>query len=208
VAQPEDPDGVENAQPRITSHDADQPEKSESSLLKIRANTLKSLANRTWLDTEDIADDACNTAWTIAIAATAGPFVTAFCTELGRRCGGTVADWASRVHFRRRNDGSAGDEIVVKADDTITVFEFDEQVSDEARLALLNLDITDKAVKGHRLKWSPKVRAWVAVGMGGSPPKSNHGPKPSLPPTDTKPKTSRRVPPTTANRRIQRRKHS
>jgi len=36
----------------------------------------------------------------IVLAGTLGPLIAAFCTELGKRLGGTVADWASRIKVR------------------------------------------------------------------------------------------------------------
>jgi hypothetical protein len=98
---------------------------------------------------------------------TLGPFTTAFCTELGKRFGGTVADWTSRVRLHRASDQSDKAEIVVRADDTFTVIELEEGVSDEARLALLDLDIQAEDIRGHRLKWDTALNAWVPVDIPG-----------------------------------------
>src|ERR1700692_4509577 len=87
-------------------------------------------------------------------AATFGPFVTAFCTELGKRFGGTVADWTSRVHLRRKGGESTKADLIVEVDDEVTVLELQDDLPDEARLALLELDLKQQAVRGRRLTWS------------------------------------------------------
>jgi|SRR5580704_14210949 hypothetical protein len=96
-------------------------------------------------------------------AATFGPFVTAFCTELGKRFGGTVADWTSRVHLRRKGGGSTKADLIVEVDDDVTVLELEDDLPDEARLALLELDIKQQAVRGRRLTWNAAAQAWLPV---------------------------------------------
>ena len=99
----------------------------------------------------------------MAVAAgTLGPFVSAFCTELGKRFGGTVADWVSHVRLLRRRDSSKA-ELLLKLDDDVTVVELEEELSDEARLALLELDIRAQAVRGRRLRWDAAAGTWVPV---------------------------------------------
>jgi hypothetical protein len=99
------------------------------------------------------------------LAGTFGPFVTAFCTELGKRFGGTVAHWASRVHLRPKRGDPATGELVVMVDKTVTVLELKEDLPDEARLALLDLDVT--TLLGHRLTWSAEVEKWVPADLRG-----------------------------------------
>ncbi len=90
-----------------------------------------------------------------AAAGTVGPFVTACCTELGKRFGGTVADWTSRV---RRNA-----DIPVEVDGVVTVLQIEENLPDEARLTLLDLDFNDPVVRGCRLRWNTEAQAWVPI---------------------------------------------
>jgi hypothetical protein len=99
----------------------------------------------------------------VIAAGTLGPFVNAFCTELGKRLGGTVADWASRVHLQRRRDDSDGADLVVEANDSTTVLELSESMTDEAKLALLDLDITDVTIRGHRLRWDAQSASWATA---------------------------------------------
>jgi hypothetical protein len=94
----------------------------------------------------------------IVTAATAGPFVTAFCTELGKRFGGSVADWIARV---RRSQ--AGVTLDIPVDGDITVVELAEDLPDDARLALIDLDFTNPSVRGHRLRWDAETQSWVTI---------------------------------------------
>jgi hypothetical protein len=97
----------------------------------------------------------------VVAAGTLGPLVTAFCTELGRRLGGTVADWSGRMHLRRKANSSATTELVVETGSVSTVIEVGEDLSDEAKLALLDLDVESNGIRGKRLEWDEQVRAWL-----------------------------------------------
>jgi hypothetical protein len=82
-----------------------------------------------------LADERSNrliTELAVVAAVTAGPFVTAFCAELGRRFGGTAADWADRVRSRRAMTGSAAAEIEVEAFGKVTILEITEPLTDDA----------------------------------------------------------------------------
>jgi hypothetical protein len=94
-------------------------------------------------------------------AATIGPFVTAFCTELGKRFGGSVADWAARMKLRSGGGDPARPDLFVEVDGAVIVIELDKSLPDEARLALLDLDIESSAIRGHRLMWDGEAQAWV-----------------------------------------------
>lgn len=103
----------------------------------------------------------------VVVAGTLGPLVTAFCTELGKRLGGTTADWIARVHIRRRTNSPAKSVVVVEADPVATVIDVDEDLSREARLALFDLDVQSDAVRGRHLKWDSHAAAWVPVDTAG-----------------------------------------
>jgi hypothetical protein len=84
---------------------------------------------------------------------TLGPFVNSFCTELGKRFGGTVGDWASQVHLHRKRRSRKAD-LFVNIDDTVVVLDLGKGrrgLSDDAMLAFLDLDFKDQAIRGHRL---------------------------------------------------------
>lgn len=94
--------------------------------------------------------------WTlIATAVTAGPLLTAFCTELGKRFGGSVADWIAQI---RRSQ--AGITLDIPVDNDITVVELAEGLPDDAWLALIDLDFTNPSVRGHRLRWDAETQSW------------------------------------------------
>lgn len=98
----------------------------------------------------------------VVLASTLGPLVTAFCTELGKRLGGTVADWASRVHARRGEDPGLAD-IVIDDGKTVTSLRITGRLTDEAKLAILDLNINDQELRGHELRWNEPDKAWIAV---------------------------------------------
>lgn len=98
----------------------------------------------------------------IAAAVTIGPFLTAFCTELGKRFGGTTADWAVRVRTRRTPGSAGAARIEIAAFGKITIVEITEPLTDDAKLALLDLDIRDAAYCGQTLRWNPKSGVWQA----------------------------------------------
>lgn len=107
-----------------------------------------------------IGDHATVQVVVAAIAAgTLGPFITAFCTEMGKRFGGTVSDWAERVHLRRKRNALDTTELVIVADNAVTTIELAESLPDGAMRALLDLDI--KTFRGHRLVWNAEAKAWI-----------------------------------------------
>lgn len=91
------------------------------------------------------------------------PFAAAFCTELGRRFGGSTADWISRVRLRRRPHNPAATDLLIEAGGSVTALEVGDDLTEDAKLALLDLDIEDPEVRGHRMIWNTQLSAWVAV---------------------------------------------
>lgn len=94
---------------------------------------------------------------------TVSPFLTAFCAELGKRFGGTASEWISRIRLRRREGASSPTELTIQTDSAMTVLEIGDYLTDEAKLAMLDLDIEDTAIRGHRLAWNQKKGAWLPV---------------------------------------------
>jgi hypothetical protein len=66
----------------------------------------------------------------------------AFGTELGKRLGGSVADWTSRIGVRRKPDSGAEADLRVDTGGGVTIFEVADDMSDDAKPALLDLDAT------------------------------------------------------------------
>ena len=87
------------------------------------------------------AGDASQAVELAFVAGASGSFFTAFCTELGRRFGGTVADWAARIRLHRKHTNPIKADLSVEVGDAVTVLELEEGLPDEARLALLDLDL-------------------------------------------------------------------
>lgn len=132
------------------------------------ADTDKTLLDL-WCDAQE-ASPGQRRGWEMfeagALAATTlKPLVEAFCTELGKRLGGTTADWAARVRLHRKRGDSAEADLVVGVTGAATVVELDESLPDEARLALLDLDPTAEALQGQRLRWNAEAGAWMPTGQ-------------------------------------------
>ena len=110
----------------------------------------------------DINASYCHDHEVMAIAevVVAGGFLTfmrGYIDELGKRAGDSTADWLKRIRLRWTPKGKAVLEVPVNGVET--TFEVDDDMSDEAKLALIDLDLTSDDVRGHKLKWDGK--AWV-----------------------------------------------
>ncbi|KUN90391.1 hypothetical protein [Streptomyces caeruleatus] len=101
---------------------------------------------------------------TVLGSAAIGPFVMAFATKLGERLGASVN---IRLPRRRRSSGDQV-EFVVTSDSlptnrsSVTV-EVAAELTDEARLALIELDVRRPELWGHHLRWDEGVKAWLPV---------------------------------------------
>ena len=104
-----------------------------------------------------------------AAAGTVGPFVNAFCTELGRRLGGTLADWVSRVHADVR-EGTPGRvdlsvpgrvdlRVQIGGDSVSTTIDLDGS-RDEA-IAARAADLVSQQVRERGLKWDGASGTWA-----------------------------------------------
>jgi hypothetical protein len=94
-----------------------------------------------------------------------GPFADSFMRKLGERLGDPVADAIidrARL-FRRGQAGKDRKEFVIYQEDTATAFLVSEELTDEAWLALLDLDIRADGVRGNRLCWDKQTGRWRAV---------------------------------------------
>jgi hypothetical protein len=103
----------------------------------------------------------------VAAGASLATFLRAYCAELGKRFGGSTADWISKVHVRKRVHPTEGKTALeVPVNDVVTKFEVadNDDLPDEAKLALIDLDITAEGVRGHRLMWDAKVQRWIVTG--------------------------------------------
>ncbi|MFE9116098.1 hypothetical protein [Streptomyces sp. NPDC007172] len=95
---------------------------------------------------------------TLLIVTTLSPFVTAFATSLGQRLGTGVK--IRRRAWRRNRESN---NLVLTYRDRTTTIEMSAGLSDEARLALIDLDVNRPELWGHRLRWNEEAAAWLPV---------------------------------------------
>ena len=99
---------------------------------------------------------------TVVCTATVSPLVMAFAAKLGERLGARVS--VERLPWWRRRPGR--EEIIVtppRAFGRVVTLEMEAGLSDEARLALIELDVGRPELWGHRLRWDEDVQAWLPV---------------------------------------------
>jgi hypothetical protein len=104
---------------------------------------------------------------TAAFATAAAIYSKAFLETLGQRTGEGVANLSMRVgdlvRARIRKRGEP-DEYLIGLDGGATaIIVVTEDTPDEARLALLDLDVTAPELRGKYLSWSKGAEAWLAV---------------------------------------------
>jgi len=91
--------------------------------------------------------------------------VAAFSRELGKSLGGSAADWLKKIRFRPRRptalDRGNPSVLQVKTDGGPTLFEVSDEMSDEAKLALIEIDMTNPRIRGHKLRWDG--HQWLPV---------------------------------------------
>lgn len=93
----------------------------------------------------------------VAVAA-ASIFAKAFLETLGKRTGDGLADLIVQTRIRRK---AKPDETRIGADDGSTAtIAITENTPDEARLALLDLDVTADEIRGKVLRWDDAASAW------------------------------------------------
>ena len=113
--------------------------------------------------TNELNIDPATLAWIFLTATFGSSFLKSFATELGRRFGGTTADWLGRIHARVKRDGSSVTGFVIDPPPLREriIFELREPLTDEAKLALLDLDVY--AVHGKTFRWNIESKAWEVL---------------------------------------------
>lgn len=107
---------------------------------------------------------AANAVEIVVAAYAAGTFSKAFLETLGRRTADNVADLPKRVgdlvrRKVRRKDETVETHIGTGDGRTATIVVTDD-LPDEARLALLDLDVTSEELQGKLLRWDGEAMAW------------------------------------------------
>ncbi|MFE3578219.1 hypothetical protein [Streptomyces vinaceus] len=96
-----------------------------------------------------------------------GPFLETFATKLGERFGESTSQALGRIRVtRRRNRTSRNLEIEDPQTFTSTVLVLPEEFTEEARLAVIELDVSAEEVRGKTLRWNPDTSTWQVVDDG------------------------------------------
>jgi len=107
------------------------------------------------------------TAETVALMATA-IYSKAYLEALGRRTEQGVANLSKRVgdlvRARAKRKGRPDEYLIGLGDGKTAMIVVTEDTPDEARLALLDLDVTAPELRGKCLSWSEGAGAWLAIG--------------------------------------------
>jgi hypothetical protein len=94
-----------------------------------------------------------------------GPFLQAFATKLGEQLGESAAQAIGRIQLSRRKGSSRILGVNTPSSRLMTRVELPEpgEFTDEARLALLDLDVTADGIQGELLQWDPAAGLWKAA---------------------------------------------
>jgi hypothetical protein len=126
---------------------------------------MSELPETTMSPDDGASPDTIVTPETVMIATAVAIYARAFLDELGKRTGDAVANlpkWlADVIRVRRRAREGKPDEYIVGTDDEETMIVVTEDTPDEARLALLDLDVTAEQLWGKTLRWDAPAGAWV-----------------------------------------------
>ncbi|HEY1664248.1 MAG TPA: hypothetical protein VGG54_01025 [Trebonia sp.] len=104
----------------------------------------------------------------VALAFMAGNFCAAFFQALGRRAADAAANLPKRatdlLRRRLRRDGQPDEYHIGLKDGVTATIVVTEDTPDEARLALLDLDVTASELRGKELRWDEATGAWRPSG--------------------------------------------
>ncbi|MEU8812580.1 hypothetical protein ACN6K5_001566 [Streptomyces violaceoruber] len=93
-----------------------------------------------------------------------GPFVEAFAAKIGETLGESTVQAIKRVSLIRRRTAEARHlGIDLPNTRTLTTLVLPDDFSDEAKLALVDLDITAEGICGATLHWNSETGAWEAT---------------------------------------------
>jgi hypothetical protein len=93
-----------------------------------------------------------------------GPFLEAFAGKLGEQFGESAVRALGRIRVTRRRDTDSRNlEIDDPNTGSPTVLVLPEDFTEEAQLALIELDVAAEEVRGTTLRWNPDTAAWEAA---------------------------------------------
>jgi len=100
----------------------------------------------------------------VALAFIAGNFCSAFVQALGQRAGNSVANLPKRtgdlVRKFVKQRGRPGECHISAGTDAAATVAITADTPDEARLALLDLDVAAEKLRGKVLRWDEEAHAW------------------------------------------------
>jgi hypothetical protein len=106
----------------------------------------------------------------IALSTAAAIFSKAFLETLGGRAGEGVANLPKHVRDLirtvQRRPGDAAEFQIGAGREAAATIVVTKDTPDEARLALLDLDVTAEQYRGKTLRWDTDARAWMPEGEG------------------------------------------
>ncbi len=95
-----------------------------------------------------------------------GPMAEAFAKKLGESLGESALAAARRVRLRFKKDNQGifpslnPDALTVDASGAVTTVILPAELTDDARLALIDLDVTADGIRGETLYWDPTTKTW------------------------------------------------
>ena len=93
-----------------------------------------------------------------------GPFLEAFAGRIGEQLGESAVRALGRIRVTRRHGANSRNLEINDPDTGIpTVVVLPEDFTEEAQLALIDLDVTAEEVRGTTLRWNPDTAAWEPV---------------------------------------------
>ncbi|GGV77637.1 hypothetical protein GCM10010228_44780 [Streptomyces massasporeus] len=93
-----------------------------------------------------------------------GPFLEAFAGKIGEQFGESAVRALGRIRVTRKHDTDSRNLEIDDSDTGIpTVLVLPEDFTEEAQLALIDLDVTAGEVRGTTLRWNPDTAAWEPV---------------------------------------------
>ena len=101
---------------------------------------------------------------TAALAAAGAIYAKAFLETLGQRSGDGLAALSKQLGelVRLRRPKGKPSRYLIGIEGATTIIIVTEDLPDEARLALLDLDVTADGVRGKTLRWDSQASAWCA----------------------------------------------
>jgi hypothetical protein len=94
-----------------------------------------------------------------AIFKVLGTFGDAYLSRLGQILAESTPAIVQRIRLRRYPVHDTG-RLMIHTDRSTIVFEFDGDLSDEAKLALIDIDLTDDSLQGATLRWDAARGQW------------------------------------------------